>query len=399
MAAGEDSETYDEEHAQTIDVTFDLHEIKIRDNKHLFICSYDKLFATGLIEHDFKSNEKAIELLKAGKLVFSHHKKEKKLFLKYGVQGLDLYITIGIPYNLFDLDVASCDEKEQLQYYKDKAMKLEKIIRMNHMVLKKYTVSKFNEKSVYTGFTLAEITKNPKMFYQQYKSASIQGFTKFSKGDPGQMEEYKRQDVFCVGQGWQFVTEDGNNYVYFNPRSANLPLLEVTKYDNEIVLNVRKLYLNQRAKQLYANKHHQQVLDEMCQDMVIGMIGDYDLMQTLESDPFQISLSFSNGTGSSYQVAIFYRFIIQSSGKLVMKHLYCVECVSFRPEESKPREEKVKKIQKPCISWIERVPPPKGVDTRTHYCGISQSSSWPGIQHHYSLTSLYGKWTLSAMTH
>eukprot|EP00484_Ammonia_sp_Unknown_P026585 CAMPEP_0197032084 /NCGR_PEP_ID=MMETSP1384-20130603/10848_1 /TAXON_ID=29189 /ORGANISM="Ammonia sp." /LENGTH=83 /DNA_ID=CAMNT_0042461685 /DNA_START=30 /DNA_END=278 /DNA_ORIENTATION=+ len=83
MAAGERSETIDEEQTHSIDVTFDLNEIEIRRNKHLFNCSYDKLFDTGLIEHDFKSKEKAIELLKAGKLEFSHHENEKKLFLKY----------------------------------------------------------------------------------------------------------------------------------------------------------------------------------------------------------------------------------------------------------------------------------------------------------------------------
>eukprot|EP01083_Nonionella_stella_P119999 359148_1 len=145
-----------------ISVAFNDDMVLIRKDKLTFETTFSNLFNSNMIEHELKLNSKIPEILK-NQTEFKHYETEEALFIIYDFNVFDMKITLRVPLNLFEIDLEEATETEQLQYYKNKALKLEEVIKSNDLVLVEYEMAQFNSNSMFTIYNEQQLIENAQL--------------------------------------------------------------------------------------------------------------------------------------------------------------------------------------------------------------------------------------------
>eukprot|EP01084_Bolivina_argentea_P217008 368525_1 len=239
-----------------IDIAYEDDRISIRKNELIFESSLNALFEKKFIEHDFKNDEKASNILKQQQK-FKHYQKGESIIIVYDLDFFDMIITMKIPLNSFELDLERCSEKQQLEYYKNKVLNTESATKP------KQTLSfLFNAQSVLTIYSNQELIEQYELI-QRFNSLL---YTKKSKAV---VQLFKQNDVW-FGDALTYVGDDNQQMIFLNQYAINGNLYFNTGVPQNKLRISAQLGFGINMLKLIKNNKFQQFLNEFSKDIVIA---------------------------------------------------------------------------------------------------------------------------------
>eukprot|EP01084_Bolivina_argentea_P171595 297293_1 len=321
-----------------IRVTIEGNTIQIKNNTLIFENTINYLFDNNLIEHNFKNNDKILDILKKQNS-FTYYEQNEALFVVCDLEFFDMDITIRIPLNLFYLDLENCDEADQLKYYKRKALQLERIIKANDLALTQYYIH-FHKDSIFTVFTEEELVRR-RMFLKYFYSSLYFSISKGNNNDRyllySQATAKNDSSSYSSRVGWfgeylVHTDEDAKSVNFLQKHAINNNLyFKLLAKENSLRLNASFALNENILKQMEYPVSEQQLLDAFGKDIMIGKLKNYDLLNTFYSNDFNIYIELKSRDGT-YACNNFYRFTVNSKGYLMLNYLYSIEFGSHNKE-------------------------------------------------------------------
>eukprot|EP01084_Bolivina_argentea_P263379 445768_1 len=271
-----------------ITVLVEDDKMLIKKDKLLFTALFTDIFNNNMIEHNFKDNDKIPHILKTQKK-FKYYERGELLFIVYDLDFFDMIIKIRVPLNLFEINLDQCSEKEQLEYYRNKALKLEEIIKANDLILFQYEVNHFDNNSVFTVFTEKQLINNWEIVKRFYSDLYVSSSS----------EEYQLLNDFWVSNEWKKLESHTNDPIFYMSKDlmAQHMYFKLIMKQNSLLL-VASFALNinvlNMIKSLQNPMDAQKILDTFSKDMVIANINKQDMRNTYYSEVFHIYFSFSD---------------------------------------------------------------------------------------------------------
>eukprot|EP01083_Nonionella_stella_P010376 29565_1 len=302
-----------------ISVAFNDDMVLIRKDKLTFETTFSNLFNSNMIEHELKLNSKIPEILK-NQTEFKHYETEEALFIIYDFNVFDMKITLRVPLNLFEIDLEEATETEQLQYYKNKALKLEEVIKSNDLVLVEYEMAQFNSNN--------------------------------DRG--GELQLLNDSRIWYPTEDSTVVSIRDKKVTYLNHKTIKENLyFRLSLKQNTLILNTSLVWSVNILKRFENRGDDQHLLNAFSRDIEIGMLKNYDLLNAYESKEIVIIYFLFSSRDKGYHpygCNNFYRFHIASNGKVILKYIYTVEYQKDKNEKSVS----LRKTNDPQITHISR---------------------------------------------
>ena len=311
-------------------------DITVQINETATFASNFEDFIKNYVWHNpLRNSAKLIEYI--SKNTFNSHEQNADLVLVWNIQAINEQIVVKIPMDEFELDLDKCDEKEQLQYYKQQYIKMQQLIKMNNLIIDQIVISEFSDNCIFKIYSLAEAEKYylaelPKHYetFDQYKPHVLQSIvSNFVK-----LNYFAYYSVIDATFQKLLTTRS-----IFNKKGRYLtqikPLeLRINIYDSYARINPGLLALNNKFAVVM---EHQKLADFFTKDIILAD-GLKFTKNTYTSQPLQVNFYFSTAhwnlqqkkglqrnrqTRTKYQASkftVFYR-VIYTKQMLYLKYL------------------------------------------------------------------------------
>lgn len=122
-----------------------------------FSCDTEHFIKNYIWYNPLRNSVKLIEYIT--KNAVDAHEKNVHLVLIWHIDAINEQIIVKIPLEHFELNLDKCDEKEQLEYYKQQYIKLQQLIKINNLIIDQIVITKFSDDCIFRIYSLDEVAE------------------------------------------------------------------------------------------------------------------------------------------------------------------------------------------------------------------------------------------------